>query len=227
MMFRVEDKYNCSEREMFLLQSRLKLFMDPDRYSDDSVYRVTSLYFDDYDDISLKETEDGVSHRKKYRIRIYNGSTDVIKLEVKYKKYNRVLKKSKIITKSVAEELIMGNCIENEFGYDDDPITLFNLAIMRDFLRPRIVVDYMRKAFTYEPGNVRITFDTDIRSSNDINGFLDDRCMYYTEKYNNRILEVKYDEMIPNYIKQLLETDFMEQVSYSKYRLCRELMGGK
>ena len=110
-MYRVEDKYSCSERDMLLLEARMKAVMRPDPAAGGTSYRISSLYFDDPADSCLAETEDGVSYRKKYRIRIYNNTADVIKLEVKYKAYNRILKKSRTISREDAEKLIAGECI--------------------------------------------------------------------------------------------------------------------
>ena len=225
-MNRVEDKYFCTERDMLLLQSRVKVVLQPDSFSRDGSYTVTSLYFDDYSDTHLLDSEDGVSHRNKYRIRIYNGSLDVIKLEVKYKTYNRVFKRSRTITREDAKKLIEGECIKDEEQAMDNPVTLFNLAIRQNLLRPRVVVEYDRNAFVFMPGNVRITFDRNIRCSKDYRGFLENKCTYGMLQEVNRILEVKYDEFMPMFIAQLLENGSMDQTAYSKYKLCREQMEG-
>ncbi|MBQ8983590.1 MAG: polyphosphate polymerase domain-containing protein [Lachnospiraceae bacterium] len=223
-MYRVEDKFLCSECDMVMLQSRVGGVMNPDVFSRDGYYRVTSLYFDDYTDSCLQDADDGVDHRNKYRIRIYNGDVNVIKLEVKYKLYNRVYKKSRTISKEIASRIIEGECVvDNEISMDN-PITLFNLAISKDLLRPKVVVEYDRCAYVFSPGNVRITFDRNIRGSDDIYDFLDDKCSYTMVQDTNRILEVKYDEFLPGFIAQVLENGNMIQTAYSKYKLCREQM---
>ena len=68
-MYRVEDKYWCSERDMLLIQSRVKTVMRPDPAAGGVPYRITSLYFDDLDDTQWADSEDGVSYRNKYRIK--------------------------------------------------------------------------------------------------------------------------------------------------------------
>ena len=37
-------------------------------------------------------------------------------------------------------------------------------AVAARQLRPKVLVDYFREAYTYPAGNVRVTFDLDIRS---------------------------------------------------------------
>lgn len=221
-MYRVEDKYWCSERDMLLIQSRVKTVMRPDPAAGGVSYRITSLYFDDLDDTHWADSEDGVSYRNKYRIRIYNNSPDLIKLEVKYKAYNRVYKKSRTISREDAERLMAGECIEAGEESMDNPATMFNLAIRQRLLRPSIIVDYRRDAYTFPPGNVRITFDRDIRASGDTGSFLTGRTVYTPVDETDRILEVKYDELLPGFIARLLEFGNMNQISYSKYRLGRE-----
>ena len=223
-MIRVEDKYWCSERDMLLLESRVKAVLRPDPVAGGRPYRITSLYFDDRNDTCWQASEDGVSHRKKYRIRIYNGNPDLIKLEVKYKSYNRVFKRSQTIPRADAEKLMRGECIEDPRESMDNPVTLFNLAIKTDLLRPKIIIDYNRTAYTFSPGNVRITFDRNLRASRDINSFLNGDTAFTPVKDTDKILEVKYDEFLPGFIARLLEFGNMNQTAYSKYRLGREQM---
>ena len=147
-MIRVEDKYWCSERDMLLLESRVKAVLRPDPMAGGRPYQITSLYFDDRNDTCWQTAEDGVSERKKYRIRIYNNNPNLIKLEVKYKSYNRVFKRSRTIPRADAEKLMRGECIEDPRESMDNPVTLFNLALKTDLLRPKIIIDYNRTAYT-------------------------------------------------------------------------------
>lgn len=170
-MYRVEDKYNCTATDMAALQSRIGAVLRPDENEGgEEGYSITSLYFDDFKDSCLRDTEDGVNRRNKYRIRIYNNALDVIKLEVKTKQDSRILKYSRSISIAQMKSLINGECIEDEASIED-PATLFNLAIRTQGLRPRVIVSYERKAFVYEPGNVRITFDRNVRASGRVEAF--------------------------------------------------------
>ena len=49
-------------------------------------YSIRSLYFDSIADKALREKQDGVNRREKFRIRYYDGNTSVIHLEKKVKK---------------------------------------------------------------------------------------------------------------------------------------------
>ena len=90
-------------------------------------------------------------------------------------------------------------------------------------MRPVVIVEYERVPFVNKNGNVRITFDENIRSSNDISSFLQ-------ERINTRpimgkvqsVLEIKWDELIPSYIKTHIQVDSLQWTSFSKYYLCRK-----
>lgn len=225
MLYRAEDKYNCTEAELCMLQSRMEAALRPDVNEGGSEgYRISSLYFDDIRDSCLQDTVDGVNRRNKYRIRIYNDSLDVIKLEVKSKKDNRIQKRSKTISRAQMESLMRGECIEDGASAKD-PATLFNLAIRTQGLRPKVIVTYERKAYVYEPGNVRITFDRNVRASSRVEVFGQKNISYDFLREYDKVLEVKYDEFIPGFLLQLLELGNMQQSAYSKYQLCRECAG--
>lgn len=222
-MYRVEDKYICNESELALLQARLGTVLRPDdNQRSDTGYTVSSVYFDDLSDSHLRDNIDGVSQRQKYRIRIYNNSLDVIKLEIKHKHYNRIMKQSCRITEAQLKTLLSGNCIALENMSMDNPIALFNLAIKTRGLRPKVIVEYDRKAYVFSSGNVRITLDKNLRAGTHIENFGKKGIILNQIKGMQNILEIKYDEFLPGFIAQMLEIGNMNQTSYSKYRLCRE-----
>lgn len=222
-MYRVEDKYICSNQELFSLQSRLECVLESDSNQRDSRgYVITSVYFDDLYDSHMQDTVDGNKERSKYRIRIYNHSLDAIKLEVKYKKYSRIFKISKTITKEQMDMLLSGQCIDESCMSMRNPITLFNIAIKKRGLRPKVIVEYERKAYVFGPGNVRITFDRNLRYSTQVEQFGKRDTVFCQVREFPNVLEVKYDELLPGFIAQLLEIGNLNQTSYSKYRICRE-----
>lgn len=223
-MYRVEDKFCCTAQEMYQLQQRLNTVLHADS-NENSIegYRVVSLYFDDLTDSCLNAAKEGDFNRRKYRIRIYNDSLAAIKLEVKEKQGSRVFKISRYIAIEEMHQLISGQCIPSSFSMED-PAFLFNLAMQTQGLRPKVITVYERKAFIYNPGNVRITFDRNVRTSRQISDFGTQNLSYNHLKEQDSVLEIKYDEFIPQFILQLLELDSLQQTSYSKYCLCREAL---
>lgn len=221
-MYRVEDKYCCSAQEMYCLQQILGNVLRSDSNENNKEgYSVSSLYFDDWKDSCLRDTVDGIEVRNKYRIRIYNYSLETIKLEVKEKLDSRIRKKSRKITQDEMRHLMYGECIEDS-GIVEDPATLFNLAIRTKGLSPRVIVTYERKAYIYQDGNIRITFDRNVRADEFTENFGKKVREQNWLRDSDAVLEVKYDEFIPDFILQILELGNMRQTSYSKYQLCRE-----
>ena len=222
-MYRVEDKYCCSPTELLALQNRIGAVLQPDANENGpNGYSIISLYFDDLADSCYQDTLDGHEVRDKYRIRIYNNSLDEIRLEVKQKKDSRIRKRSKSISREQMYMLMDGQCIADEASADD-PATLFNIAIRTRGLRPKVIVAYERKAYVFEPGNTRITFDRNIRASNRIEHFGQKDIAYDLLREQDAVLEVKYDEFIPGFLLQLLELGNMQQSAFSKYQMCREM----
>ena len=91
-------------------------------------------------------------------------------------------------------------------------------------LKPVVVVTYERIPFIYSGGNVRVTFDRKLTSSPDVARFL-------TGDYRQRpvfpsgqsLLEVKWDEVFPRHLKEILRTDSLLWTAFSKYYLCRRV----
>ena len=223
-MYRVEDKFSCSEAEMFLLKTRLQNVLETDtNQKEKEGYQITSVYFDDYWDSCLQDAIDGVENRCKYRIRIYDDDFNNIKLEIKYKKRSRIDKLSQNITLEQMKTLLAGKCVEREVE-TDDCLGRMNLAIKMKKLEPAVIVEYDRTAFVYDPGNVRITLDRNLRYSTNIEDFVTGKKeSYRVVPEENRIIEVKYDELLPGVIARILENGNMQQTSFSKYSICRRM----
>ena len=69
---------------------------------------------------------------------------------------------------------------------------------------------------------MRIAFDRNVRASGRGEEFGQKNIVYDFLQECDKVLEVKYDEFIPDFLLQLLELGNMQQSAYSKYQLCRE-----
>ena len=90
-------------------------------------------------------------------------------------------------------------------------------------LRPRVLVSYVREPYVYAPGNVRATFDSDIRTSLFGRDFAGGSLpgISAADDPGNTVLEVKYDAFLPEIIRALLQTEGLRQQAFSKYSACR------
>lgn len=223
MKYRHELKYIISATQAEILKQRLSLIMDVDKNSinDDHTYLIRSLYFDDLFSNSYYEKLDGVLYRKKYRIRMYNHDESFIRLECKYKHNNMTSKEQAVISKELCLQLIKGEAnptTNNPF------VNRFIGEMKAKHLVPSVIVDYQRLAFTYPISDVRITFDSHIKSG---------QYNYHLFDYNQIsfnviddsmvVLEVKFNEVLPEHIAIILETIPSFRQAVSKFALCREV----
>lgn len=220
---RHEEKFLCSEKELFLIESRIKNILHRDKNQQEDFYSVTSLYLDTQSDRLLVESINGESIRTKYRIRMYNHNSDYLKLERKHKVQQLCEKSACIVSKNFLKKLYHSNIdfIES----NNEVIQEVVILNKTELLRPKVIVEYDRSAYISEIGNVRITFDRDVRASNVIEKFADGRPSF--EKIlpsNKNIMEVKFDGILPGYIARILGIGNLQRISFSKYVLCRNLI---
>lgn len=222
MDYRNEIKYMVSETQLVLLNNRIQHLIQPDRHAGaDGTYCIRSLYFDDYYNSCYNENEIGTDPREKFRIRIYNADPGRISLELKRKQHGMTQKLSCRLTEGQCRELMAGRALPADPSY---PAVLqkLNLLIQTRLFRPKVIVEYDRTPFVEPLGNTRITFDRNIRSSDRVEAFFDPviaaRPVMPAGKH---ILEVKYDEFLPDYLYRNLQLSSLRQTTFSKYYLCR------
>ena len=215
MKYRHEYKHRINTADFLMLDNKIRLFASPDEHCKDKPYFIRSLYFDNYFDKALREKLDGISVREKFRIRYYNMDDSFIQLEKKCKHKGLCLKESAPLTRQQVEQIISGNY---EFLAQSDNLLLneFYAKLENECLRPKLIVDYTRQAYVYAPGNVRVTFDSDIHSSVFTDDFFS-REISAVPIPDTIILEVKYDEFLPQIIADLLRLDGRQTASFSKY----------
>lgn len=218
--YRHEFKYMVDSYDEQVILSKVRSVLTADIHSDPSgVYTVRSLYFDDIDDTCFYENDSGIDDRSKYRIRFYNDDPSVLRLEKKIKKHGMTRKESCLITADECSLLCRGGSIP----LSDDPVknNLFSDFLIRG-LMPKVIVTYERIPFVYGPGNVRITFDTRLSASYEVDKFLE--CTYRRRAVydpGNSILEVKFDDYLPRHIREMIQTDDLIRCRFSKYYMCR------
>ena len=90
-------------------------------------------------------------------------------------------------------------------------------------LEPRVLVSYVREPYVYKAGNVRVTFDSKIRTSLYHRDFLSEKIsdISATDNPQDMLLEIKYDEFLPEIIKSLLQVPNLRQQAFSKYGASR------
>ena len=224
LQYRHEYKYVISNAQIPLLKSRIEPLMQRDPHvGPDGIYNIRSLYFDDCMNRCFYENENGTDPREKYRIRIYNHSNKRITLECKRKEHGKTLKTSCPLTPGQAEHLMHG-CIPGPIESLPPLLRKLSLEMQTRLMRPVVIVEYDRIPYIYKNGNVRVTFDTQISSSSSITEFFSDTLPRRPiMPAGQQLMEVKFDEFLPDFIYRNLNLDQLRLTAYSKYYLCRKL----
>ena len=227
MDYRVENKYLVSDADLAVLEARLKTVMEPDAHQIGDCYEIRSVYFDDLLDNCMMENDAGVDCRNKYRIRIYDPEAHVIHLEIKEKTNGLTRKTSCSLSKSECRQLLDGTM---DFRFDGRaPLNKLLVQMRCSKMEPRVIIAYERTAYVHPTGNVRITFDRNIMASGHCGDFFEDRVSGMTPVLpaGMHVLEVKFDELLPDHIAQQLEISKLRQTAFSKYYLGRMAIQGE
>ena len=221
--YRHELKYAIAYPDYLAMRARLRMIMKPDPHaSEDGKYRIRSIYFDNSDDKALREKINGVEKREKFRIRYYNDDLSFITLEKKMKIGDLGLKYDARISEEECRRILDGDLN----WMKEHPEGLLREAYAKmtyQRLRPRVLVSYTREPYIYPPGNVRVTFDSAIRTSLYHREFLTKELsdISATDAPQDMLLEVKYDAFLPEIIQDMVQVKAIRQQAFSKYGACR------
>lgn len=222
MQYRHEWKTEISYADRLLLRSRLDAVCEHDLHvGPDGLYHIRSIYFDNPEDTALRDNIAGAAHRQKFRIRYYNGDLSYILLEKKCKDFSLGYKLSAPLTVEQTQKIIDGDTAF--LSESDDPLLKDLGEQMRHGLyAARTIVEYSRIPYIYAAGNVRVTLDFDIRTGLWSKDFLDWNSVTVPAS-DVCLLEVKYDNFIPDVIRDAVQLGNRRLGAFSKYAAARML----
>ena len=167
----------------------------------------------------------GISEREKFRIRMYDLNADVVKLERKEKKQNLIYKETMTISREVAEEMAAGR-FEGLLSYEHPLAAQVYGKAKAELLHPVVIVDYQRRAYTYPMADVRITFDSCLQARA-VDDSIWEAGALYDVLGGDTILEVKFNQYLPEHIRQLVCSVPGQRLALSKYTMCRDNLRDK
>lgn len=226
--YRHELKYLCSNQNIAILEARLKMILKADKFSfDGRKYTVISLYFDDYQDSCLNSNYIGISARFKYRIRIYNYDLSTINLEKKVKLNNLSYKKKATLSLYHLERVLENDTASLLRETENPLVTEFCMMMQSRRFTPKAIVQYERIAFVEPASNTRVTLDVNIMASQDFKNFDQKEKLFFPVLENGlQVLEVKYDDLLPEYIRRTVQMKTLNQSTISKYCAARQKLTG-
>lgn len=222
-VLRREEKYLISLKEAMHFSDIFNDILQKDSYSEFDSYTVRTLYFDNIDDNDFFNKINEQELRRKIRLRIYNPNDKTAKLELKQKQGVFQKKRSLSISRKDAKELINGN-ISILLNYRNDFADEVYSIMSMECYRPKTIIEYKRKAFMAKENNIRLTFDSNIQSTeSNYDLFSDNLLLNNVLDFNNIIFEVKYDKFMLSYITDIIACIDRRTVSSSKYCLGRSI----
>ena len=169
---------------------------------------INTIYFDDANCTSISENLDGVSAKKKYRLRWYGTSQVISKPQLEIKS------KIGLICKKQTFPLELSQDIKFDYnGLRSVSDIFFKKLKVNKILFPILSTHYLRHYFVSANKHVRATFDKDLKSSQ-IYGFQN---LSFKKDFNNSIFEIKYDRNYDNYVKKNLKNISLRISKSSKY----------
>ena len=219
MIYRHEWKHEIARAEMLILRQRLCAVAQQDPHAVGGRYTIRSLYFDSPDDRALREKLDGVDRREKFRIRCYNGDLSVIHLEKKSRRNGLGSKQSAVLSIDQTRAIINGDVGWMARSEEALVRELYEKMLVQG-LRPKTIVEYTREPFVFAPGNVRVTLDYDIRTGLNCTDILAPDCVTVPAG-NAVVLEVRWDEFLPDVIRNAVQLGHRRTGAFSKYAACR------
>ena len=217
--YRHELKFMISYSDYLAMRERLKAIMQTDPHvQGNGRYLIRSIYFDNSDDKALKEKIDGIGKREKFRIRFYNDELAYISLEKKIKNGSLCLKSSGTITEDELRRILNGD-ISFMREHKEGIVKELYAKMRYERLKPRVMISYVREPYIYKAGNVRVTFDSAIRTSLYDQSFLEGRMsgVCAMDSPGDILLEVKYDAFLPEVIQDIIQIPYSRQQAFSKY----------
>ena len=171
---------------------------------------VNSMYFDTHDFISIRQNLDGVSNKKKIRIRWYGDKDVLIKpiIEIKSKKGFET-KKESISIKELDNLKLLS--IENLKTAQEK----LNIKLkQKKIIYPVLTTHYVREYFISLNGKIRATIDYNLRSI-----FLSNLSQIDIIKNfkNVCILELKYSTSLDKYVRENLKDISLRLSKNSKF----------
>ncbi|MBI4235006.1 polyphosphate polymerase domain-containing protein [Candidatus Peregrinibacteria bacterium] len=218
---RFEMKYQLplalADRLVPALLLHMKFDQNAQLQNNEMYYEVRSIYFDSIDFRAYHEKIDGFEKRKKLRIRIYGNDDERLFFEIK-RKHGQVVKKDRLIVDSGDfTEIISGNFEKFHFANDE-------LEVIEEFvfekkyfnMRPNTLVAYKRRALVgTNEDKLRITFDYDIQATS--LGYVDFAKKTRPILKDMLIMEVKFNNVLPNWVHDIIQKYGLKADSYSKY----------
>ncbi len=227
LLSRYECKYVVDEELLPHLRRALRAFTVPDKYAAPDPqhrYAIGSLYLDSPDLRLYQMNADGVSNRYKLRVRSYVDDPGApVFFEIK-RRIDGVIKKRRARVERAAALEYLRACARGSHGPARPDIAEFTRLVGETAAAPVVRVRYWREAYESVGGDpVRVTFDTCVEhavtTGADLSVWSGD---WETTRVPGAILEIKFTDVFPSWIQEIVDRFELRRRSLAKYALSIE-----
>ena len=191
--------------QIFILLHRSKFFFN-NQFSD---RQVNSIYFDDQHYSSIRQNIDGISKKKKYRLRWYGSQNNITKPVFEKKKKNGFVVNKENFPLKKLNNLNLQN-------FDDlKKIEIFinNKFNFRNKVLPILSTHYLRSYFVSSNNLIRATVDRNLKSFS----LYQKKNFNIIKEFRDIILEIKYDTNLDDYVRENLKNISFRLSKNSKF----------
>lgn len=227
---RFELKYVIPESITSSLRTFVSSYLELDGYaagSDDCSYAIHSIYLDSDDLHTYHAGLRGDRNRFKLRVRFYDENPDTpVFLELKRRHKDVIQKKRCAVPRHALWEALAGDtsCVKQK---EMDGHASFCHLMHQIAATPRSHVAYQREAWVSRDDNsVRVTIDRLVRAEPCFNLNMSTAMNNPVQVFGrNDILELKFTDRAPDWIRELVRVFHLEQSGGAKYAGGIRLMG--
>lgn len=219
---RYENKYLMDTKAFYNIYNDLMEYMEPDEHNkDNKFYTISNLYYDTEHHSLIRNSLSKPKYREKLRIRAYGvpGADAKVYLELKKKVFGLVNKRRTSLKLNEAYDFVRTKSApEFRNGMNQQVISEIGYFLSRYDLKPATYLAYDRIAlFCKGNRDLRITFDTNIRSRRDDLAL---EAGDHGEQLMERgqwLMEVKAEKTVPVWLAHMLSEHGLYRTSFSKY----------
>ncbi len=234
---RYEYKYFVPMTKIDMLRDMIRPFTVLDKFAEsqpEKHYTVRSIYFDTPDFECYWTKIAGNKHRNKVRLRGYNleDGKNIVFMEIKRKYEAPIMKNRAPLLFEDFKKVAKGEKKLEDFLTNDGKVPnaldngkRFFYNIYARKMKPVVTVVYEREPFLSKypspENNLRITFDKNLRGCPypTIDDLFKEKHVQYCLR-GHFILEVKFNEFYPSWMKMIIGTLGLHKESASKYCIC-------
>jgi hypothetical protein len=228
---RYELKYIIDPEKAWAIRDFARCYLQRDEHAIPALghaYPIYSVYLDSPAWTLYNSTVQGQKNRYKLRIRYYNDNPkSPVFFELKRRVHDVILKDRACVKRASVYELLRGRCPNRDDLVNPDDMDQY--SALRQFMdlgrdinaAGKTIVYYEREAWvTPTDDNVRLTFDRNLAGTRWDGRFIPPKEGWHHPRLPGVILELKFDNRFPLWMRELVRTFDLYRTSFAKYIVC-------